>query len=70
MVFNRLVNKAVEAFPAKLQELALVTKPITLEIISSNNSSNNNSSSNSSNQSLTVAVRMDLDLVQVLTATE
>ena len=67
MVFNRLVNKAVEAFPAKLQELALVTKPITMEITSSSSSSSNN---NSLSLSLTVAVRMDLDLVQVLTATE
>jgi hypothetical protein len=64
MVFNKAVSKvsskAVEVIPAKLQQLALRTK--TMEVT-------NNSSNNSNSPFLTKVVKMDLDLVLVLTAT-
>ena len=63
MVFNKEVSKAVEVIPAKLQELVLRTK--TMEVINSSSNSSNNSSS----PFLTEVVKMDLDLVLVLTAT-
>ena len=64
MVFNKgvskVASKAVEVIPAKLQELVLRTK--TMEVT-------NSSSNNSSSPFLTEVVKMDLDLVLVLTAT-
>ena len=59
MVFNKgvskVASKAVEVIPTKLQELVLRTK--TMEV------------TNSSSPFLTKVVKMDLDLVLVLTAT-
>ena len=67
MVFNngvsKVASKAVEFIPAKLQELVLRTK--TMEVTNSSSNSSNNSSS----PFLTEVVKMDLDLVLVLTAT-
>ena len=67
MVFNKgvskVASKAVEVIPAKLQELVLRTK--TMEVTNSSSNSSNNSSS----PFLTEVVKMDLDLVLVLTAT-
>ena len=67
MVFNKAVSKVaskgVEVIPAKLQELVLRTK--TMEVTNSSSNSSNNSSS----PFLTEVVKMDLDLVLVLTAT-
>ena len=64
MVFNKgvskVASKAAEVIPAKLQELVLRTK--TMEVT-------NSSSNNSSSPFLTEVVKMDLDLVLVLTAT-
>ena len=59
--FNKVASKAVEAIPVRLQELVLMTR--TLE------TTNSNSSNSSSSPFLTRVVKMDLDLVLVLTAT-
>ena len=71
MVFNKgvskVASKAVEVIPAKLQELVLRTK--TMEVTNSSSNSSSNSSNNSSSPFLTEVVKMDLDLVLVLTAT-
>ena len=64
-VVSRVASKAVEVIPAKLQELVLRTK--TMEVTNNDNTSSSNNSSSS--PSLTEVVKMDLDLVLVLTAT-